>query len=486
MGCASRRLTVPVAGLLLALLTGAAPAGNPAAPVAMAAGDPSRLHVHAQTTRPLDGGRETIDLDVADTRRLERTCMAGLCTGTWFDGRQQSRFGINGTPLPESAAGDASERTFAAIASTAFGEAGFGAAGGTVVMLPDRRDGLLRFRVSAPEGAELVAVADAVTRRLLSVETPEGTPFRSLVATVGAGIVLYADRAYDRVTIAAADDPLVPPAGPAVSVIDSGRLDAQSPLLPIVPCRVEQRAARCLLDSGTSPSAVTLGFAEALDREPHGRIEIAGLTTYTTGVVDAGPVTLGGARFERLALAVIPASRIDTFDVILGADVLAELRLTVDAARHQIGVASSERATGGTAIPLTFRDGVPYLDVRLAGRDRSEAMLLDTGDAGTLSIGYDEYRDHPETFEVRAAGAASGAAGPATSALEGVVAHATIGGEANDALPISAVRGQHVGHVGYGFAARCAPFVLDLGRRRAECVPKQSPPASNTSYRRGE
>lgn len=481
MGCASRRLAVPVGGLVLALVTAAAPAGNPAAAIAAAAGDPARLHIHAEATRQVDGQPETLTLDVMDARRLERACSAGLCTGSWFDGRQQSRFGINGTPLPESAVGEAAERTFAAIASTAFGEPSFAAAGGTVAPLPDRRDGFVRFGISAPDGAELVAVADAVTHRLRSVERPDGALFRSLVATPGAGIVLYADRSYDRVTIAPASEPLVPPAGPAVTVSGADGLDSQTPQLPIVPCQVEGRAARCLLDTGTSPSAVTLGFAEALDREPHGRIEIAGLTPYLTGVVDAGPLTLGGARFERLALAVIPALRGAPFDVLLGADVLAELRLTVDTTRRRIGVESAGAPADEAGIPLTFRDGVPYLDVRLAGRDRSEAMLLDTGDASTLSIGYDEYRDHPDTFEVRGAGAASGAAGPATSTLDGVVAHATIGGEANDTLPISAVRGQHVGHVGYGFAARCAPFVLDVGRARIRCVPKHSAPASNPS-----
>jgi hypothetical protein len=242
--------------------------------------------------------------------------------------------------------------------------------------------------------------------------------------------------------------------------------------LPIVPCRVSGRSANCLIDTGTTPSAMTLEFAERLGQEPHGSIEITGLQSYLTGVVDAGPLTLGGATFERLRFAVIPRAHGAAFDVILGCDALDDLRIAFDLERRRARVGASAPQGGLAQIAVDFADGVPYAQVRLGGRDGSEAMLVDTGDSGLVSIGYDEYRKDTGLFAVRGSGLASGLGGTAMDTLQGEVGHADVGGQPLDRVPISAVRGQHVGHLGYGFAAHCEPFVLDLGQRRIECGPK--------------
>lgn len=474
MGCASRRLTAPVAALLSALAAlGAGPAPNPAAAIAAAAGHPAGLHLLAQASRTRDGQVETAALEIAGPNRLDRVCRDDVCSGSWFDGRTRQTFGINGTPLPERDEDDSAERTFAAIASTAFAEPAFLAAGGTVSRLP-QTDAALRYRVIAPGGRELVAIADARTSRLTGVEFPDRTPYRRLVASVAGTTIVYGARLYER--IVAVDTPFVPPAPPRVAVSETRDIPLRSADLPIVPCTLAGRTANCLIDTGTTPSAMTLDLAERLDREPHGSIEIAGLGTYLTGVVDAGPLVLGGATFDHLRFAVIPRVRGATFDVILGPDALANVRIGFDVARRSARVAASTAQPTDTGITVDFSAGVPYAQVRLGSRERSEAMLVDTGDAGLLSIGYDEYREDTGLFTVRGPGSATGLGGPAMDTLQGELAHADVGGWSLGNVAISAVRGQHIGHIGYGLAARCASFVLDLGRHRIECSPKAGDP----------
>jgi hypothetical protein len=464
---AARRLAAPVVALVL---VAAAPAGNapdPAAGIAAAAGHPALLNLRAETTHTRAGRTATATLYVSAGQRLERECIDDLCGGSWFDGDHYATFGINGTPFPQ-AADDGRERTFAAIASTAFGEPSFVAAGGQVVRLPD--DGTLdreRYAVRAPRGSELIAIADARSERLLAVDLPDGSPYRALVASALGPPLVYATQAYDRAV--ATSTPPAPPRGPHLVVSDGPPLALVSPDLPIAPCHVAGLAATCLIDTGTSPSAITLEFAERLGQEPHGQIEIAGLGHYLTGIIATGPLRIGGATLDRLELAVIPRVRGVHFDVILGSDALAGMRLAIDRPHDRLRVEATQTASTGRSIGVTFAAGLPYIDVRLGDRARTQSMLVDTGDTQTLAIGYDEYRADTSLFAVNGNETAIGVGATVATALDGTLAHATIGDQALDAVSISAVRGQHVGHVGYGLAARCGTLIIDLQQSRIEC-----------------
>ena len=106
-------------------------------------------------------------------------------------------------------------------------------------------------------------------------------------------------------------------------------------------------------------------------------------------------------------------------------------------------------------------------------------MLVDTGDSGLVSIGYDEYREDTALFTVQTAGSARGLGAAPMDALRGELDRARIGGRSLDRVPIAAVRGQHIGHLGFAFAARCRPYVIDLGQSRIECgAPEPRPAAS--------
>jgi hypothetical protein len=154
------------------------------------------------------------------------------------------------------------------------------------------------------------------------------------------------------------------------------------------------------------------------------------------------------------------------------------VRVALDVEHRRARVTASAVQPVGTPIAIDFAGGVPYAAVRLGARDTREAMLVDTGDSGLVSIGYDEYREDPELFAVRGSGSALGLGGSVVDTLQGELSHAEVGGQALADVPISAVRGQHAGHIGYGLAARCASLVLDLGQRRIECRPKGGGPPS--------
>lgn len=476
MQSAARRAAAPVAATLMAGFAAAALAADaPAGMIGAAAGHPAGRHLHAEISRVRDGQTVVSSLDVDGLNRLERECAADLCHGTWFDGARSFAFGINGAVLHDRDSDDPTTKTFAAIASTAFAEPGFAAAGGRVAPLPDRGDGRLRFRVNAPGGAELIAVAAARTGRLTGAERRDGTSYATLIASGSAPGLIYGSQAYDRVVVV--DEPLRGPAGPPIQIGEGREINLLPGPLPIVPCRLAGRAAACLIDSGSTPSAVTLAFAEALDREPRGSIEVSGLDSYLTGVVDAGPLEIGAADIASLHFAVIPHVRAAGFDVILGSDALAGLRVEFDPGRRRARIEAGRKAPAGPPIPVDFKAGLPFADVRLGGRTQPESMLVDTGDSETLSIGYDEYRVDMGLFAASGHSVARGAGAASMDTVDGELGSVEVGAARFEHVPIAAVRGQHVGHLGFGFAARCGRFVLALGEGRIECLGSAEGPA---------
>lgn len=452
--------------LVLALsLCGTAPSdAPPAGAVAAAAGHPARTHLRATLTM-IREGRTTLDLlDVEGSRRLTRRCTDGLCAGEWFDGTHAYAFGVNGAALPDGRADEALLRTYAAVASTAFAEADFTRAGGSVERIGSADRHHERYAVRAAGGTPLIAIADARSHLLVGVERPDGGTLETFSRTRAAGFVLHAGRRYDTLErIAAA---LAEPAGAKTVLAAPSEIPLVSAILPIVPCALGGQRARCLIDTGTTPSGISLAFAERLKKEPHGEIVISAMGRYLTGVVEAGTLAIGSATIDDLHLAVIPNARDFGFDVILGSDALAALRLDIDASRRVVRLAASEGGPAPGAIPLTFVDGVPFVDTRLG--DVPQRMLFDTGDSSVLAIGYDQYRRNVELFPATGRVTARGLGG-SSDALIGRIEHATVGGLDLGGSEVRVVRTLHEGHVGFGVTARCAVLVLDYPQRRIDC-----------------
>jgi hypothetical protein len=447
--------TVAVAALRA---VAAVPPPDPLAALAAASGHAAAVHFHATGTRTVEGRTVTTTLDELGTRRLVRRCVDGVCGGTWFDGTREWTFALNDVALPEEVDESAlTERTLAAIASYAFAEPAFRAAGGTVAPA-----GPGRWRVRARDAVELTAVVDPATLALRRIDSADGRPLAAYGAETRAGGATFAlDRRgpfepgpLDAVTVAA--DPIGPPAGVAVTFAGDAPLSLGSDPIPIVPCSVGGRTVRCLLDTGATPSAITLNLAEALGLEPHGELEITGLSRFATGFVETGPLALGGATFPRARFAVVPQSAAARFDVVVGSDLLGRVRLVLDRAARTARVLPPG---GGPdppgAVPLTFRSGTPLVQTTFG--PQGARALLDTGDEAVLSIGYAAYRVGPQ-WTVVTRGQALGMAG-ADDIFTVEIPDVRVGPLAVGATRTAVRRTQSIAHVGIGLWDR---YVVDL------------------------
>ncbi|HYZ16934.1 MAG TPA: aspartyl protease family protein [Candidatus Acidoferrum sp.] len=454
-------LALPAAALLAA-----APPRDELATIAAASGHPAKVHIRASATRVIEGRTVELSVDQFGPARLVRRCVSGTCAGTWFDGRRIWSFGINEIPLPEQ--DDAAmplRRTAAAIASYAFAEPAFRAAGGTVTAL-----GGGRFRVRAPAGAELVALVDETSHAVRRIETNAG----EIVATYGHIVridgALYAlDRRggfetgpLDRA--AAARGPLAAPGGPAVTFAGKPSLALGDDPIPIVPCRLGQRDGRCLFDTGTEPSAIALPFAEALGLEPRGELEIAGFGRFLTGMVESGPLEIGAARFDRVRLAVLPSANAARFDIIVGADLLGRVRLVLDRRGGTAEVGAPAPGAAPDAIALAFLGGRPHVATTIG--DAPVVALFDTGDEATVSLGYAAYREGTQ-WPVAGRGIARGVGG-ADDILRVTVPQVHVGALQLGETEAVVRRTQGEAHVGIGLWTRCR-VELDESNGRLAC-----------------
>ncbi|GAC1574865.1 MAG: hypothetical protein NVS3B7_06990 [Candidatus Elarobacter sp.] len=459
----------------LVLLAAAAPAGasappaDPLAAVAAAAGHAAAVHVRATAAGTYEGRRVEVTLDQLGTARLLRRCVAEVCGGSWFDGTRRWTFSLNEVLLPED--DDPllpQRRTLAALDSYAFAEPAFGTAGGTVVSA-----GANAWRVRAPGGATLIGYLDPVTHLLRRVANDGGGTIEVYDNAVRAGAASFAlqRRGLDEFAAGAATSvagPVEPPAGPEVTFAGDGVLALGADPVPIVPCRLGERTVRCLLDSGATPSAIALPLAEALGLEARGEIELTAFANVATGFVEAGPLRVGAARFDRVRFAVVGGSSAAAFDVVVGADLLARVRLVLDRGRRAARLVApggdGALAPGATVVPLAFHDGTPRLRAELDGVALS--ALFDTGDQSVLSIGYAAYRLGPQ-WPMVARALAVGMGSAAEDAFTVDVPDVRIGPFAAGRTRATVRRTQTSPHVGIGLWDRS---VIELDESSSRLV----------------
>ena len=451
----------PLALAASVAIVGAAPVPDPLAAIAAANGHAASVHLRATGKRVVEGRTVTAVVDQLGAQRLFHRCINGVCGGTWFDGAHEWTFGLNEVALPEDA-DDATlvQRTLFAIVSYAFAEPGFRAGGGSVA-----RENAGRWRVRARDAIELVAVIDPATHAVQRVETSTGRTVASYgrQARAGNGATYALDRGGPLESgpldeVAVAPGPLAPPAGAAVTFSGDVPVALRSEPIPVVPCTIGGRNARCLLDTGATPSAMTLALAEALRLEPHGELEISGFGRFATGFVEAGPLVLGPARFESARFAVIPQSNAARFDAIVGSDLLGRARLVLDRARGTARFLppGTSDAQAPNIVRLTFQSGAPVVQAMFG--PQGARALLDTGDQAAISFGYALYRTGPQ-WPVVSRGQAVGIAG-ADDVINVDVPEVLIGGSlALGPTRATVRRTQARAHVGIGLWDR---FVVDL------------------------
>jgi hypothetical protein len=145
------------------------------------------------------------------------------------------------------------------------------------------------------------------------------------------------------------------------------------------------------------------------------------------------------------------------------------LRLTLDRAAGTVTLGPGAPDGPADAIPLAFPQGVPLVDVTVAGV--GVRALLDSGDAATLSLDYETYRRGPHWPPV-GRGEAIGVAG------EGGVFEVDVPDVRLRTLDLGTVRAavrwtQAVTHLGLGLAHRCA-LELDEAAGYLRCLPKRA------------
>ena len=262
----------------------------------------------------------------------------------------------------------------------------------------------------------------------------------------------YALLAQARAAAVPVDGPLAPPAGPALSLASAATVPLSGDPVPVVPCRLAGHSARCLLDSGTTPSLITLQQAEALGLEARGALDIVGFATVTTGIVTSGPLVLGAATFDRVSFAVVPRSQAVGFDVVIGADLLRRLEVVLDHSGRTARVAAPGTVVPAHPIPLRFRAGVPVTGIELGGR--AAEALVDTGDSAILSEGYGAYREGPQWPVVGRTTAAG--IGGSDDVLDVALPSAAIGPVPLGPTRMLVRRTQREAHVGVGLWTHCA------------------------------
>ena len=446
------------------VLPGGAPA-DPLGAVAAAAGHAAAVHFHGTGARTFEGRREIETLDVLGTSFVLRRCIAEVCSGTWFDGHRSFSFGLNDVALPDDEAQSALRRTLAAIGSYAFAEPAFRANGGIVDAA-----GRNAYRVRARGGETLVAHLDPATLAVRRVTDEKGTDIADFGndARVGGAAIALTRRGPDGVRLESAaiePGPIQAPAGAAVTFSGNPDVVLGDDPVPIVPCTLGGRAARCLLDTGASPSAIVLRLADALKLEPRGELELAGFSRFATGFVEAGPLTLGAARIASARLAVIPPVPAARFDVVVGADLLGRLRVVFDRAHNRIAIGAPAEHPQPGAIPLRFRGGVPTLEAAFDGR--AVRALFDSGDTSIVSLGYAAYRTGPlwpmiERVQTNGVG---GSGDAFTVAIPDV----RIGTLGLGSVRATVSRTQAGEHVGIGLWTRCL-LDLDEARETLNCT----------------
>ena len=451
-----------------------------------AAGGPVwRAHLTSVSTLRMDGETASLASDGIGIRFTSRQCSGALCAGTYFDGRHLFSVDINGTALPRSRAVESYLRGVRTIASLAFLDPAFAQNGGTIENAADTSIDGKRYRsfvvadadatpmrVYVDPSTALIAYARDVngdaTLEYRDYRRVDGTyqlPFQ--VFSGGTPLETYAARH-------ASSAPFAEPHGLVPAVTGAPLAIATDPDLatPVFACTVGGAPVRCLLDTGNSGLAISAELAQSLHLASIGELQVRGLGKYATQVVRAGPLAIGNVLFPNANYAVLNDIHRFGYDVVLGADVLAQTTVEIDAAAHQIEFAARVPGSTGVTVPLAFENFVPVVNVQLG---TVEAQLaVDTGDESNINLSYDFYKEHRDLFDATEQRTVSGVGGQSVQ-LVGTIPHVKIGDLSVGEQRIGATQTLHgtaYGHLGAAFLSHFR-IVLDYANGELHLVPDE-------------
>jgi hypothetical protein len=241
---------------------------------------------------------------------------------------------------------------------------------------------------------------------------------------------------------------------------------------PTGTCTIAGVTARCLIDTGNSALSMSLELAEQLHLEPIGMMKITGLGNYATEVVRTGPLQLGNVRFGDANYVVLSDIHRYGYDVVIGADVLASMPVTIDYTKHALYFGGDTQADlQGVTVPLAFQNFVPVVNVTLG--ELPTSLAVDTGDQSNINLAYEYYQQHPSLFQATKTEEVSGVGGHSTE-LIGEIARVRIGtltAENQQIGTTQTLKGTANGHLGAGFLSKYR-VTLDYAHQLLRLLPK--------------
>ncbi|MBC5828892.1 MAG: aspartyl protease family protein [Candidatus Eremiobacteraeota bacterium] len=479
------------------LLLGAAgpPISVPAllARMRAASGEPYRFHVQSVAHDPAN--REAvIRADFAGLRFVSRSCESNVCTGTYFDGVRTFSVNLNDTALPRGNSVDPYLRALRTVSSYAFTDNAFELDGGNVSDAGLRWIGKKSYRVLAVRAVSsipLLVYVDPASALITSVRSSNDSllfGYRDYRRVGPLMLPFEIDNAqkvaqhYDSRTVS--PDPFAPPRGLIPQVNE--RRPAMKMLTesdtPIGDCKIADRKLRCLIDTGSSGLSLSVQAAEQLHLEPFGGFEARGLGHYATGVVRTGPLEVGNAVFGTANYLVLNDIHQYGYDVVLGADILANSNVVIDYNRREVLFGFDFESNGASVIPISFENFVPVVPVTLGST--LVPLAIDTGDESGINLSYDYYKLHSDLFSATEARDVSGVGGNSEE-LIGEIPHVQVGSFRVENQRIGATRKLKAtanGHLGGGFLAHFR-VTFDYARSRLGLVARGNDSAVHDTHR---
>ncbi len=407
-----------------------------------------------------------VESDGSGLRFTLRHCVSQLCQGTYFDGTRLYSVDVNDTAVPQSQRGEPYLRALRSIASLTFLGSGFARDGrhvddgGTVMLGGKPYD---RLFVVDPQAIAMEVFVDPHTALVRYARDVDGDDtfaylhyrdvdgYRVPFEVRRNGHVL--ERYDDRTPVVA---PFVPPGGfkPVFDGAPRPIHTEASLAIPVFRCSLGGVTVRCLLDSGNSGLSISSELASRLDAPVVGSFHVSGLGGYATQVVRAGPLRIGNASFPSAYYVVLDDIKRFGYDVVLGADVLGNTRVELDAAHHVVLLGAHALPSGTTTrVPLAFDNFIPVVNVRLGAL--AAKLAVDTGDESNINLGSAFYAKHSSLFAATEERAVGGVGGSSIEKI-GTIPSVTIGGLDTGPQSIGmteTLRGTASGHLGAQFLA---------------------------------
>lgn len=470
--------------LLPALLAARPHAPNPAALLARmraAAGPVWSTHFVSVSRLAVDGSTSLVESDGMGIPFRISHCIGELCQGTYFNGTRLYSVDINGTALPQETSSEPYLRALRTIASLTFLAPSFHSGGrrvdggGTATIAGKR---YARLFIVDPNAVSMEVFVDphtALVRYARDVNGDDTFEYLDYRKVDGFQIPFEVrhngnllERYDDRTPVATA---FVPPHGPTPTFNGPPAAVPTDPSLhiPVFTCSVDGIAARCLLDTGNSGLSLSSELASRLDAPVVGTFAVRGLGGYSTQVVRAGPLRIGNAKFPSAYYVVLHDIKRYGYDVVLGADILGNTSVALDASAHTLRFDASPHGTA-TSIPLTFANFVPVVNVQLGTLDAQ--LAIDTGDESNINLAHAFYAAHAHLFTVTHRRTVGGVGGSSVESI-GSIPSVTIGGLRTGPQAIgttATLRGTASGHLGAQFLAHFK-VVLDYANGLLELVP---------------